>query len=261
MKKRSRLDYAFAVGRIRVLERKLVSRAVFTKASEEKDFPEAIKIIFDAGEFKDEMVNLSDSRELDIFLKKEEEDIIHLMDELLLDREIVSVIYHESQPEQALVLAENLDYQFIVNYLRHKMDLSNLKILCPVKYLGLTPEKYGGLLLRGGYLDEKLLAESYELSYPEIGDRLRSSPYLDLWIRSVDILQEKETFIELEKSIEDFLMLYLRKAKYIVFGPEPVFAYILAKRRELSLIRLVGIGKLSQIPVEILKQRISETYV
>jgi V/A-type H+-transporting ATPase subunit C len=56
-------------------------------------------------------------------------------------------------------------------------------------------------------------------------------------------------------------MIYLRKAKYIVFGPEPVFAYALAKKRELQLFRLLGVGKLNQIPAEMLKQRMSETYV
>ena len=56
-------------------------------------------------------------------------------------------------------------------------------------------------------------------------------------------------------------MTYLKKAKYIVFGPEPVFAYGLAKKRELSLVRLIGVGKFNQIPDELLKERMSETYV
>jgi len=263
MKRQSRLDYAFAVGRIRVLERKLITREVFTQATEEKDFPQAIKIIFDAGEFKDEMVNLRTSDELDNFLHQEEEDLSLLMNELLLEEELKNIIEREVQPDEALTLANKnkLDYRFIINYLKHKIDLVNLKILCRAKYLGLPVQKIDNLLLGGGYLDKKLLASSYELSYPEIGDKISFSAYFDLWSRSTSVLQEKETFIELERSIEDFLMLFLRQAKYVVFGPEPIFAYIQAKRRELSLVRLVGIGKLIQIPGEILKKRISETYV
>jgi V/A-type H+-transporting ATPase subunit C len=74
-------------------------------------------------------------------------------------------------------------------------------------------------------------------------------------------MEERETFLELERGIEDFLMGFLKKAKYIVFGPEPVLAYGLAKKRELRLVRLLGIGKVNQIPVDLLKERISETYV
>ena len=54
-------------------------------------------------------------------------------------------------------------------------------------------------------------------------------------------------------------MEYLKRAKYIVFGPEPVFAYGLAKRKELNMVRLLGVGKINQIPPGILKERVSET--
>ena len=57
------------------------------------------------------------------------------------------------------------------------------------------------------------------------------------------------------------MMRYLRRAKYIVFGPEPVFAYTLAKLKEIELVRLLGVGKLIGIPPNILKNRMSETYV
>jgi len=77
----------------------------------------------------------------------------------------------------------------------------------------------------------------------------------------MDAFQEKESFIEMEKHFEDYLMKYLRKAGYIVFGPEPLFAYALAKKKELDLFRIVGVGKMNRLPEEILKNRISETYV
>ena len=70
MRRPSRLDYAYAVGRVRVLEKRLVERAVFSEASEESDFSSALKVIFDAGDFLEEMVELKDSEELDEFLEK-----------------------------------------------------------------------------------------------------------------------------------------------------------------------------------------------
>jgi V/A-type H+-transporting ATPase subunit C len=261
MKKPSRLDYAFAVGRVRVLERKLIARAVFSEASEEKNFPAAMKVIFDTGDFQEEMVGIQKSDDLDALIEREEKNIDRLMSELLLDEDILGIIKRESQPDEALVLAERMDYAFIRDYLRHKIDLFNLKILCRAKYSGLSPEKFNSLVLKGGFLDRKIFIENYNRTFSEIGEKLRASPYENLWNRGTDVLQEKETFVELERALEDFLMIYLRKAKYVVFGPEPVFAYILAKKRELSLVRLVGVAKLNHIPIEILKQRISETYV
>ena len=108
---------------------------------------------------------------------------------------------------------------------------------------------------------EKILLQNFDLTYGEIGDRLRASAYQELWNRATDVLEERETFVGFERGIEDFLMKYLRRAKYIVFGPEPVFAYGLAKRKELRMVRFLGVGKLNHIPLELLKERMSETYV
>jgi len=38
MKKISRIDYTYAVGRVRALEKKLISRDVFLESAEEEDF-------------------------------------------------------------------------------------------------------------------------------------------------------------------------------------------------------------------------------
>lgn len=261
MKKPSRLSYAFAVGRIRALERKLIAGAIFREAAEGKDFSSAMKVLFDAGYYDEDMLKIEDSDELDDFIVEEERKIYDMMRELLQEKEILNIITQKSHPDRVLGLAEETGYVFIRDYLKHKIDLGNLKILLRAKYSGLSSETFEGLVMSGGFLDEDIFFRSHELSFPEVGDTIKTSPYVDLWNRATDALEESETFVPLERGIEDFLTAYLRQAKYIVFGPEPVFAYVLAKRRELSLVRIVAVGKLQSIPVETLKQRIGETYV
>jgi vacuolar-type H+-ATPase subunit C/Vma6 len=257
----SRLDYAYAVGRVRALENNLVSKPAFTEAAEEKDLSSALKIIFDAGQFHQEKIEIEDSEQLDEFLEKEESALLGLVSSILHEKEIERIVLGVDQPDKALDLSQELKVPFITDYLRHKIDLGNLKILCRAKYLGLSVERLEGLLLKGGFLDVNVLLESFDLSFEEIGERLQASAYHSAWILATDELVENETFIVLEREFENFLMIYLRKAKYIVFGPEPVFAYALAKKKELQLLRLLGVGKLNQIPAETLKQRMSETYV
>ncbi|MFB0564990.1 MAG: V-type ATPase subunit [Candidatus Aminicenantaceae bacterium] len=261
MKRPSRLDYAYAVGRVRVLEKKLVDRAVFSEAAEEKDFPSAMKIVFDSGAFSEEMIKAKNSEDLDNLIEKEEEELERELDELLLEKEIFDIFLKEKKPRKALAVSKGSDYGFIKDFIKHKIDLANLKIFCRLKYLGAPKEKFEMLSLEGGFLDVKILLDNFDSPFPEIADLIQATPYEKLWKKGVDTLEEKETFIDLERGIEDFLMIYLKKAKHIVFGPEPVFAYGVAKRHELNLVRLLGIGTLSNIPPEILKKRISGTYV
>lgn len=260
MKKPSRLSYAYAVGRVRALEKDLVDKTVFREALEERDFASALKIIFDAGNFSEELIQIKDSAELDAFLEKEKEELDRLLSEILPDEDLMRIYYNDGSPDKELAFARRSGYRFVQDYVRYRIDLGNIKIFFRAKYLGLPEDRLEGLLLGGGFVDELLFLRNYSLSLAEVGEKLRASPYKDLWTRAADALGERETFIELERGIEDFLMTYLKKAKYIVFGPEPVFAYGLARKRELSLVRLLGIGKFNQIPDEILKERMSETY-
>ena len=261
MKKPSRLSYAYAVGRVRVLENRLVERAIFSEASEEDDFSSAMKVIFDAGSFSEEMIQIRDSDGLDEYLEKEERNLYRLLEEILLEGDILTIFLEESHPEKAMLIAERTGYSFIKDYIKHKIDLGNIKIFCRMKYSGLSRQKFESLILNGGWLDEKILLQNFDFSFAEIGEKIRATPYYDLWTKATDALEERETFVELERGIEDFIMNYLKRAKYIVFGPEPVFSYGLAKKRELSLVRLLGVGKINQVPAPILKERISETYV
>lgn len=261
MSRPSRLDYAYAVGRVHALETHLVQHAVFSEASEATDFSAALKIICDAGNYPEDLTKVRNSEELDAFLSGEEEKLGRLLAEILLDKSILEVFLLEESPEEALGHAQRSGYPFIRDYVKHRIDLGNLKILCRAKYLGLSWEYFERRLMRGGWVEERFFRESYPLSFAEIGEKLRASFYRDIWERSTDILESRETFIGLEKGMEDFLMSYLRKAKNITFGPEPVFAYGEAKRKELALIRLLGVGKINLVPVEWIKERMSETYV
>jgi len=261
MKRPSRLDYAYAVGRVRVLERHLVSRPVFREAAEEKDLAGVLKMIFDAGKFHEERIDIKESEELDAFLDREEESLMRTVSEIMLENNILGVVRSENQPEQALALTKNIGYPFIRDYVRHRIDLGNLKMLVRMKYLDFPEEKYAKAVLKGGFLEERLFLESYNTSFAEIADRLYPTPYQDVWNKATEALLARETFIELERGFEDFLMRYLRKARQIVFGPEPVFAYALARKREINLTRILGVGKLNGLPPAIIKKRISETYV
>ena len=261
MKRMSRLDYAYAVGRVRALENYLVARPSFIEAAEENDLSSALKIIFDAGRFHQEKIEIDNSEQLDEFLEKEEAALQGLISGILKEKEIEKIVRGVNQPEKALDLSQELKVPFITDFLKYKIDLGNLKIFCRAKYLELTLDQWEGLLMKGGFLDVNVLLENFDLSYGEIGERILASAYHSAWILATDELIENETFIALEREFENFLMSYLKKAKYIVFGPEPVFAYALARRRELQLLRLLGVGILNQVPAVLLKQRMSETYV
>ena len=261
MKEISRLDYAYAVGRIRALENNLISRDVFMEAAGEKEINNALKTMYDAGSFLDEMNEVTDSAGLDQFILNEKNYLDKLARELLPDNSFEKIFQQENNLGQVLFAAKAAGFSFIIDYFRHKIDLMNIKVFCRVKYMEYPLQRLNDLLIPGGFLEESIFIRNFESKYSDMSEKLYASPYQKLWDNAIDKLFEEDTLIFLERGIEDFLMQYLRKAKYIVFGPEPVFAYIQARQMELQLVRLVCSGLMNKIPPVIIKMRISETYV
>lgn len=65
---------------------------------------------------------------------------------------------------------------------------------------------------------------------------------------------------DLEKSTDNLLTDYLKKAKTYSFGIEPLIAYLFAKESEAKNIKLLLLGKLNNINPSILKENLRETY-
>ena len=261
MKKPTRLDYIYAVGRIRALERALIQRAVFVEAAGMSESAAAIKLIYDAGHYPEALVKVTDSAALDAVLSGEEDTLKREMTGLIQDKDILEVYLQGFRPETALAAAARSGYPFFQDHLRRRIDLGNIKVFIRARYLGASVETFQAQLLDGGFIRKKEFIDRFALSGIDLTDIPGSSPYRELWEVGVRALSERETFIPLERGIEDFLMNDLRRVRAISFGPEPVFAYGQAKKRELALVRLLVIGRMNSVPAELLQERISETYV
>ena len=68
-------------------------------------------------------------------------------------------------------------------------------------------------------------------------------------------------FTVFEKACDDYLMDFVKDAKYKTLTPESVVAYILAKETEAKCVRIIMTCKLHDIDEETIKERVREAYV
>jgi len=69
------------------------------------------------------------------------------------------------------------------------------------------------------------------------------------------------SFSHLEKLFDDHLLSFVKKAKYITFGIEPLIGYLVAKEMEVKNLRTIMVGKFNRLSQEIIKERLRESYV
>lgn len=257
----SALDYAFAVGRVRALENYLISYQVFQEAAEAGTSDQALEVISDAGNFGEDLLAVKDAEELDKVLLKEKMSLDSTLGELFLEKELYHYYLAGDNPAEMVQQLNSCQNIFIKDYFKLRLDLANLKLFLRCRYLELPRSRFEENFLPGGRLEKKTLVENYESSLEELYQNFAQSHYIELWKLGTEFLASNESFVILEREIENLSLNYLQQAKRITFGPEPLLAYGLAKSHELKLVRIVLAGKFLQLPVSILKERISQTYV
>jgi len=255
------LDYAFAVGRVRALENYLIPYQVFREAAEAETPGRALELISDAGKFGEDLLQVENADQLDRVLLKEKMGLDFNLEELFLERPLYHAYLAAENPAEMSRRLEGTENQFIRDYFRLRLDLANLKLFLRCRYLDLPGDRLAESFLPGGYLEKRLFLENYEVSFEEFYQLLRSGRLGELWKLATEFLISKESLAGLERETENLSINFLKQARQITFGPEPLFAYGLARRHELKLVRIVLAGKFLQLPASFLKERISQTYV
>ncbi len=260
MSRRSRLDYAFAVGRVRALERYLLPRRLLLEALETPDLASGLKLAYDAGLWPEEIIRVKTPEDVDDLARQELVKLNKLMTELL-EPDILYFFRQADHPEAVLNLAQKTGYSFFIDYARHIIDLANIRAFLRFHYRGSSKEELGERLLSGGFVACEIFSQNFGLPWSDLHPLLAKTDYGHLWEKSLLAVTEENTFVVLDRETENFLTGLWRQSKKIVFGPEPVFVYGMARKREIQLMRLISIGRILRLPSEYIAQRLSETYV
>ncbi len=68
-------------------------------------------------------------------------------------------------------------------------------------------------------------------------------------------------FTAFEKQCDDYLMLFVKDAKYISLTLEPLVAYIYARETEVKTVRIILNSKVNNIDPDVIKERLRDAYV
>ena len=154
----------------------------------------------------------------------------------------------------ALFLAKKIKSKWILEYLKEEIDLLNLANI--VRLFNLKKkEKIKEVLIEGGKI--KWETESL-LKFKDTPDfLLKIKNQFDLKIREIidEYLKEKNLWKFL-RNLKNFHREELKKSKFIIVGPEVIFAYFVARLNANRNLRIIMEGKLNRIKNEEIQQRV-----
>jgi vacuolar-type H+-ATPase subunit C/Vma6 len=245
-------DYAFAIGKIRVLERYLLKKDMLLQMTALS--PEQIThLLRERGLWHESILKVKDVSGLQEFFSQENLRYRRLLKSLLLDENLLSAILSIDDLAKSLDFALKADNEFFILYLKTCIDLANIKMYLRLKFLG----------KQATFKERYIPSGNIKISpHKELLD-IESifSPYRDLIKESKEYLEKNHSFLRLERLIDSYLIGILKRAKYLCLGAEPLISYFLAKELEMKMVHFILLARLKDLPSEILRERIPETYV
>ncbi|MBO8127158.1 MAG: V-type ATPase subunit [Firmicutes bacterium] len=156
---------------------------------------------------------------------------------------------------------------FALGYLTLWVDLINLTTLLRLLARG---EKQGWLpkaplmdliFLPGGAIPEAKLKTWSQGERNEVATALLGTKYRRWLSDGLERFLYGGSWVSIERGVEEAKITYLRRARLVACGYEPVFAYFLAKENECRLLQVVLKGKTFGLPPAAIRERLWGTYV
>lgn len=177
------------------------------------------------------------------------------------DSQIIDIVFDKYMFENIVDVSKDINNAFVAGYVQSLIDLTNIKTILRLKKINKDKNFLKKVLIDGGVLSLDFCEGLFNDSVDNLSNKIFFTNYANLINEGVNDYKETNSLSSLERKIDDYLMNYIKDAKYISIGVEPVFAYLYAVETEVKNLRLILAGKLNDVDSEIIRERLRESYV
>lgn len=149
------------------------------------------------------------------------------------------------------------DEELLKEIVQTYADLANLKIA--VRSKGFERDKKFLSFIPHGKISVEGLYRLYEKGLDSIIAEL-SRLYEKIVPPALQYYERERSWLLLEKLVDDLILEKLKSKNYLI-GIEPLIGYLLAKKTEIKLLRMILVAKLANLPVEKIRKAWRELYV
>jgi V/A-type H+/Na+-transporting ATPase subunit C len=163
--------------------------------------------------------------------------------------------------KEQLELSSKLNDSFVINYMKQLIDITNIKTFLRVKKQNKEKDFLNEVLIDGGKIDFDVYNNYYNDSNENFMNKISYTDYFDILREGIEEFNTTGSLNAFEKLSDNFMMKFIREAKYVSFGVEPIIAYVLAKETEIKVVRIIMVGKLNNVEPDVIKERLRDMYV
>lgn len=176
------------------------------------------------------------------------------------DPKCIDIILDKEMFSYMLELCLVCDNEFITQYVKLLIDFYNIKTLVRVKNMKKDSRFLNDCLVASGLTPLSYFLENYDKTIDVLTNLFYYKYFSDITRKGFESYNKTGNFSNLEKYFDNYLIEYSKKAKYVAFGADILFSYVLSKENELRQIRILLTCKNNGIQNDILKERLRDNY-
>ncbi|MBS9776075.1 MAG: V-type ATPase subunit [Fusobacterium sp.] len=211
--------------------------------------PNKIQLQFESGKF----TNIRD--EFKEALKEAEKKYSETNDPQIIDIVIDRAFYKHLK-----AVADSLEIDLFKDYASSIIDFYNLSSMMRARNMGRDIYFLDEILVEGGNVAINKLKSLFKEDFEKVILALKSEKFGRILVKYIDKYKETKSFTIIESVKDEYLSKLREDSKFVFFGPEPIFSYLLAKEKEIAIVRTIIIAKLNNISPEKIKERLGDIY-
>lgn len=202
----------------------------------------------------------SNYRDLNQFMRSTFEKSLKLFEESE-DPQKIDIIADKFMYEDMYSKGKETGEKSIIDYIKTNIDLTNLKAFLRIKKQNKDRNFFNEVFIENGKLDKDVFLNNFNDSIESFINKVSYTDYYSVLKSGIEDYLNTGDFNLFEKLVDNYTMTYVKNAKYVSFGAEPLIAYIYAKETEIKVIRIIMVGKLNSIAPDTIRERLRDVYV
>lgn len=207
-----------------------------------------------------EAVKDEDYTQLPDYIREALEEIDEAMS-LKVDPQRIAITLDRAMYRHIFDICRKKKNTFALDYFTLQADLINIRSFLRVRKIGESFEFLNSLLLPNSQFGEEFFLEAMQEPVEHIVDRLKSTKYSQILSQGVEEYIKTGSLSKYERLMDDFLLDYVKAARWNPLGIEPIIGYLLAKENEVRIIRIIMVGKINNLPAGSIRERLRDVYV
>ncbi len=167
--------------------------------------------------------------------------------------QIIDVVLDKSTYSYMMNLAKESNKKFIMDYVTKLCDISNLRTFFRIKRVSNNFKNFEMAYIKEGSISIETFAEAFESDEPILS--FKQTSYYEMFEEAI---RNRTSF---DKICDNYLMDYVKVAKFEALGVEPLVAYTYAKETEIKNIRIILTGKVNNVSSIEIRERLRDSYV